>query len=63
MSQSSHRKRQNKKKTTTTTKKNTPKNTQASKLTKRTKTLLLDFSSRTSESSKCKQKRKEKIAA
>ena len=62
MSQSSHRKKQNKK-TTTTTKKNTPKNTQASKLTKRTKTLLLDFSSRTSESSKCKQKRKEKIAA
>ena len=62
MSQSSHRKRQNKK-NNNNNKKNTPKNTQASKLTKRTKTLLLDFSSRTSESSKCKQKRKEKIAA
>ena len=62
MSQSSHRKKQNKK-NNNNNKKNTPKNTQASKLTKRTKTLLLDFSSRTSESSKCKQKRKEKIAA
>ena len=61
MSQSSHRKKQNNKNNNNN--KNTPKNTQASKLTKRTKTLLLDFSSRTSESSKCKQKRKEKIAA